>query len=119
MRAILILVIGTAAAALAYAISRASEGFVEAGSVMMAVFLIPVTIGIAAALVINHDARLDPTGKISRAFTSVLQPIGAAPPGGRCNVCRHRMVPFESIWVCSSCDRIPADATAASSGWSD
>lgn len=97
MRIFLVIVIGSAAALIAFTVSEISEGLWAASALMLSMLLVPVTLGVAIGLWITPDMR---------------HPRYPAPPGRkqtpRCGSCRQRRIRVESVWVCATCDHVPA-----------
>ena len=91
MRAILIAVVGGVATLGALGVGVASNGPIGDASVILAIFLATVTIGITLAVAAERFG--DRPGK-SRP--------------GSCSVCRTSMHQIDTIWVCPACDLAPA-----------
>lgn len=97
MRVFLVIVIGGAAALIAYAFSEISGGLWGATTLMLSLLLVPVTAGVAIGLWITPDMRYPPYP--ARIGTK---------PTPRCGSCRQRRIRVESVWVCATCDHVPA-----------
>ena len=91
MRAILIAVVGGAAALGALSVGLLNDGPIGAASFLLSIFLATVTVGITLAVVTE---RLANRQRRSRP--------------GNCSVCRTSMHQYGNIWVCPACDLAPA-----------
>lgn len=105
MRAVLIGVGGAAGAALAFGVSQAVDGFVGAAAFELALFAIPVTLGIVIAQRANATRRT-PRSIIRRSVTAEVFPDLESAAAVRCRTCGGRRSVRGAVWVCAVCDHV-------------
>ena len=100
MRALLIGVGGGTVGVVFFGLSRIGGGLLGAGALVIALFMVPLTVGavIATLFVAWQESRpsrfgIDQLGSPSRTRQ-------------RCGSCRRRMTLLGPIWICPLCDRV-------------
>ena len=101
MRAVLIGAGLAAAAAVAFGVSQAFDGFVGAAAFMLALFALPVAVGIAIGSKLNAAPRT-PRKTIRSAAAWTRE--GADADLVRCRTCGGTRSLSGAVWVCASCD---------------
>jgi hypothetical protein len=103
VRAVLIGVGGAAGAALAFGVSRVVDGFVGAAAFELALFGLPLTLGIVIASRLNATPRT-PRGAIRRSAAAEVFPDLESVEAVRCRTCGSSRSRHGSVWVCAVCD---------------
>ena len=100
MRALLIGVGGGTVGVVLFGLSRVSGGLLGAGAFVMALFMVPLTVGavIAALSVAWEESRSPRFGIDQLASPSRTRQ--------RCGSCHRRMSLVGPIWICPRCDRV-------------
>ncbi len=103
MRALATGLVGAAAAVIAFGVSQVAGGFVAAMAFVLALFLVPVTIGLVIAAVVSaRDATA--TGLRPSVMARMRRLTPGAGPSQRCSTCGRKREPGGSAWVCRTCD---------------
>lgn len=90
-------------AAAAYGVSRAVDGFVGAAAFELALFAIPLTLGIVIAQCVTASPRT-PRSVIRRSATAQVFADLESAEAMRCGTCGSRRSRHDAIWVCAVCD---------------
>lgn len=123
-RVALIGIVGGAVSIAALALARTSSGFVEAGSFLAAVFIVPVTIGLAIAAGVHGveewraavpAANADVASSV-RTRRRWMRRESLRPRTVRCSTCGERMTRLQLIWICGLCDSIAVEADPRAGG---
>jgi hypothetical protein len=101
VRAVLIGAGFAAAAAVAFGVSQAFDGFVGAAAFMLALFVLPVAVGMAIGSHLNA-APHTPRKTIRSVAARTLE--GADSALGRCRTCGGTRSLSGAVWVCARCD---------------
>lgn len=116
MRVMLIGVVGGTGALAALAVSWIGAGLVQAGSLLVAIFIAPVTVGLMISAVVDGvERRRSETGGGAADVVPRFRGFRAryrswARSAARCGTCGERMAQLQFIWVCAECDGIAVEA---------
>lgn len=99
--------VGLTAALTAFVISETMSGIVGAAAFLLALLLIPVTIGLAIA--VRLDSRPVERGR-SSTRVAPRRRRSRVEASDRCGECGGSRVELQSIYVCATCDQVAADA---------
>lgn len=107
MRVIRIVVIGSTFSMAAFGVWMVSSGLLQAGAFLLAMFGVPVTIGIAIAAawqIWEERPAIRMPHRLARAaFWRQRGPDHKQRP---CTTCRKSMAQINFVWVCRACDHI-------------
>jgi hypothetical protein len=105
VRAVTIAVGGAATAATAYGVSRAVDGIVGAAAFELALFAIPLTVGIVIAQQATAGPRT-PRSIVRRSAAAQVFPDLESVAAGRCRTCGDTRSLHGAVWVCPVCDHV-------------
>jgi len=110
MRAIQICTVGGIVAGVAFAVSQIASGLVGGAAFILALYIVPVTLGLALAVGVEawtsrppvRSGGMAPVHALRRRLTPTAARV-------RCSECGQRMTRLESVWVCASCDGVTVE----------
>ena len=105
MRAVLIAILGVAASLGAWALSSSVSGVLGAALFILAILIVPVTVGLSIGLTIWRTPS--DTGAPKRARPGGWISFGQRPQSqSLCRECGTKRTLSGGVWVCASCDQI-------------